>query len=332
MIKLAIDLGSYVTKIYRIGSGIVLSEPSCVALNTETGEIKAVGKEAKEMLGKTAEFTSIHFPVVSGEIRDERGAVMMLRQFLQRIEIKLSQLQSVQAVFCVPCGIKSEECAKYYNVADKCGLEKISFVEAPVLSIIGVNAPVSDSAPAFNLDIGGGTSNMAVASLDGIIVGISINVGGVDIDRSIAESVASSFNMKIGPLTCERLKNEVGSLISGDGKCKVVNGRDLSTGKPISKNISSEDLYSAIKSKVDIIIKYAEMVLKKIPVEVSASVCRSGIFLTGGVSAMPGLADYISRYFSIPVRCDEDSRLAVVLGGGRAAEDAEMLKKIRIDF
>jgi len=332
MIKLAIDLGSYVTKIYRIGSGIVLAEPSCVAVNTETGEVKAIGKEAKEMLGKTAEFTAIHFPVVSGEIRDERNAVIMLREFLEKVEIKPSQLSSTQALFCVPCGIRAEECAKYYKVADRCGLEKISFVEAPLLSVLGVNAPVSDSAPAFNIDIGGGTTNIAVASFDGIIAGISLSIGGVDFDRNIAENIASSFSIKIGPLTGERLKNEVASLISGDGKCKVVNGRDLATGKPISKNISSEQIYPAVKEKADIIIRYAEMILKKVPVEVSASICRSGIFLTGGVSAMPGLAEYISQYFSIPVRTDEDSRLAVVLGGGRVAEDPELLRKLRIDY
>lgn len=329
MIKLAIDLGSYITKIYRIGSGIVLAEPSCVAINSDTGDVKAIGKDAKELLGKTAEFTSIHFPVVSGAIVDMRNAVRMLKYFLGKVEIKKG-FDSVLVLFCVPCGIKDEECAKYRALAEKCGIEKVSFVEAPLLSVLGINAPISDASPVFNIDIGGGTTNIAVSSLDGIIIGMSINVGGVDFDRGIAELIARSYNMRIGPLTGERLKNEVASLTSGDGKCKVVNGRDLITGKPMSKNISSEDIYPAVKEKADIIIKYAELALKKIPAEAAASVCRSGIFLTGGVSAMPGLADYISKYFSIPVRTGDDYSLAVVLGGGRVIEDPEVLRKISV--
>jgi len=329
MIKLAIDLGSYITKIYRIGSGIVLAEPSCVAINSETGEVKAIGKEAKELLGKTAEFTSIHFPIVSGCVVDERGAAIMLRHFLNKVEVKKS-LDSVLALFCVPCGIKNDECEKYRALAERCGIEKISFVEVPLLSVLGINAPVSDASPVFNIDIGGGTTNIAVSSLDGIIIGLTINVGGVDFDRSIAEHIAREYSMKIGPLTGERLKNEVASLTAGDGKCKVVNGRDLVTGKPMSKNISSAEIFPAVQEKADIIIRYAEMVLKKIPAEAAASVCRSGIFLTGGVSALPGLDEYISGYFSIPVRTGDDYNLAVVLGGGRVIEDPDVLKKIKI--
>jgi len=330
MIKIAIDIGSYITKIYRIGSGIVLAEPSCVAVNSETGEIKAIGKEAKELLGKTAEFTAIHFPIVSGEIKDERMAAVMLRHFLRKVEVKQSGVDSVRALFGVPCGISSEGCARYRALAEKCGITKASFAEVSLLDVIGVNAPISASSPVFNIDIGGGSTNIAVSSLDGIIIGLSINVGGVDIDRGIAEHIARECNMKIGPLTGERLKNEVASLIDGDGKCKVVNGRDLTTGKPMSRNISSAEIYPAVKEKVGVILKYAEMVLKKIPAEASASVCRNGVFLTGGVGAMPGLSEYISGYFSIPVRYNDDSRLAAIIGGGRVIEDPELLKRIRI--
>lgn len=206
------------TKIYRIGSGIVLAEASCVAVNIETGRIKAIGNDAKQLLGRTAEFTAIHFPVSGGIIKDEKLAVVMLRHFLQKTEIKTGQFINVHAIICVPCGINSEGCSAYYRVADKCGIGKISFVEVPYLAATGMNAPMSDISPVFSIDIGGGATNIAVVSLDGIIAGLSINVGGENIDKSIADKIAETAGLRIGPLTSEKLKNEVGSLIDGDGR------------------------------------------------------------------------------------------------------------------
>ncbi len=332
MIKIAIDMGSSTTKIYRIGSGIVLSEASCVAINIETGKIKAIGDAAKQLFGKTAEFTAINFPVINGEVQDEKLAAAMLKYFIEKTEIKQSQLSSVHAVLCVPCGIKSENCSKYYRVADACGIGKISFVEAPFLSATGMNAPVSDINPVFSIDIGGGVTNIAVVSYDGIIAGISMGYGGIDIDKGIADYLAKTKSLKIGPLTSERLKNEVGSLIEGDGKRKVVNGRNLDTGKPTSESVSSQDIEFIVRDRIEVILKYVEMILMKIPAEVSASICRSGIYLSGGVSAMPGLKEYIESEFKVEVHVGEESTMAVVLGGGKIAEDAAILKKVRICY
>lgn len=331
MIKVAIDMGSSVTKIYRIGSGIVLAEASCVAVNIETGKIKAIGNDAKQLLGRTAEFTAIHFPVSGGVIKDEKLAIVMLRHFLQKTEIKPGQFINVHAIICVPCGINAEVCSAYYRIADKCGIGKISFVEVPYLAATGMNAPMSDISPVFSIDIGGGSTNIAVVSLDGIIAGVSINVGGADIDRGIADKIADVAGLRVGPLTSERLKNEVGSLIEGDGKSKVVNGRDISSGRPASLNVSSVYLSEPIAKQIDLILKYAEMVLQKISAEVSASVYKTGIFLSGGVSQIPGLRDYVSEKFAMDVHTSEESSMAVVLGAGKAVEDASLLKKIKIN-
>lgn len=308
----------------------MLAEASCVAVNIETGRIKAIGNDAKQLLGRTAEFTAIHFPVSGGIIKDEKLAVVMLRHFLQKTEIKTGQFINVHAIICVPCGINSEGCSAYYRVADKCGIGKISFVEVPYLAATGMNAPMSDISPVFSIDIGGGATNIAVVSLDGIIAGLSINVGGENIDKSIADKIAETAGLRIGPLTSEKLKNEVGSLIDGDGRSKVVNGRDISSGRPSSLNVSSVYIAEAISKQADLILKYAEMVLQKISAEVSASIYKTGIFLSGGVSQIPGLRDYVSAKFSMDVHTSEESPMAVALGAGKAVEDSSLLKKIRI--
>ena len=180
MIKLAIDLGSSVTKIYRAdaSNGIVLAEPSCVAVSGAEREIKAIGKDAKKLVGKTAEFTEIVFPVYEGEIVDARLAVVMLKEFLSRIGIKSARLKRSETLFSVPCGASERLKADYAALGEECGLKRIRFVEAPFLAALGEDAVLGEANPVFCLDIGGGVTNAAVVSLDGIIAGLSMNIGG----------------------------------------------------------------------------------------------------------------------------------------------------------
>ena len=327
MLKLAIDFGTSVTKIYKIGSGIVLAEATCLAVDKESGEIRAYGNDAKRLLGKTAEQTTVRFPVYEGEIASEPLASALLEYFLQKI-IKGS-LSRVEALIGIPCGLKAESREKYYRVANAAGIARVTFVEVPFLSALGQDVPLSESNPVFAFDIGAGCASIAAFSLDGIIAGISMNVGGNNMDIHIIDHVAEQFNLKIGSLTSEKLKNTVGSLIEYDNQSMVVNGRDFTEGKPRSVSVSSSDVAFPIKVYVDKILEYAELILKKLPAEVSAAICKNGVYLSGGVCMLAGISEYIAEKLQIEAHLAAEPQMAVVLGGGRAIGNPAVLRRIQ---
>ena len=332
MIRLAIDLGSSVTKIYKIGSGIVLAEASCLAVASGTKTVKAIGEEAKQLIGKTAEFTTIVFPVFEADIVNEEMAATMLRYFLQKIEIGKSQARRAEVVFNVPCGAQDALLDKYYRLAEACSLGTVNFVETPFLSAFGQNITLNESSPVFVVDIGGGNTNIAAFSLDGIIAGVSLNIGGGNIDSHIIDKVADSFNLKIGLLTSEKLKVTAASLYEADDEKSIVNGRDISTGRPRSVAVSSSDIYECAKVFADKIVEYTNLVLAKLPAEVSASVWHTGIYLSGGGAKLIGLDDYLADKLQMDVNLAEEPMMAAVLGGGRTVGNADILETVRIDY
>ncbi len=328
MLKLAIDFGTSVTKIYRLGSGIVLAEATCITVQKDTGEIRAYGNDAKRLLGKTADQTDVCFPVYEGEIVSEKLAAALLEYFLKKAA---GRALSIEALFCVPCGFRSESREKIYRVAKSAGISRVDFAEAPFLSALGQDVPLSESNPVFAIDIGAGVTSIATFSLDGIIAGISMNVGGNNMDIHIIDHIADKFNLKIGSLTSEKLKNTVGSLIEDDNQSTIINGRDISTGKPRSVSVSSSDIEFPVRIYVDKIIEYAEMVLKKLPAEVSAAVGKNGVYLSGGVAALAGLADHVADKLQMEAHISNDPQMSVVLGGGRAAGNPALLRRIRLE-
>lgn len=327
MLKLAIDFGTSVTKIFRIGSGIVLAEATCLAVSRESGEIRAYGNDAKRLLGKTAELTEMIFPVYEGEIVNEKYAGALLEYFLRKVK---HHAFSVEALFCVPCGTGVEAREKYYRIAKAAGISRVNFVETPFLVALGQDIPLSESNPVFAIDIGAGKTSAAVFSLDGVIAGLTMNVGGNNMDTHIIDHIAENFNLKIGPQSSEKLKNTVGSLIESDNQSTVVNGRDITTGKPRSVAVSSEDVLIPIRAYVDKIIEYAELILRKLPAEASAAMCKNGIYLSGGVSNLAGFADYVADSLQMEAHMPPDAQMAVILGGGRAIGNAAILRKIEL--
>ena len=332
MIKLAIDLGSSVTKIFKIGSGIVLAEPSCVAVASGTNTVKAIGEEAKQLIGKTAEYTTIVSPVFEADIVNENMAAVMLSYFLNKIEIGPSRAKKAEVVFAVPCGASEELLDKYYRLAEACKIGSTRFAEVPFLSAFGQNLTLSETNPVFVIDIGGGSTNIAAFSLDGIIAGVSLNIGGGNIDSHIIDKVAESFNLKIGLLTSEKIKTTIGSLYKNDNDSMVVNGRDSSSGRPRSVSLSSPDVYECMKVFADKIVEYAGMVLAKLPAEVSASIWHSGIYLSGGLAKLIGLDDYLSNALQMDVFVTDEPQMAVILGGGAAIGNEDILETIRIEY
>ena len=328
MLKIAIDLGTAVTKIYKAGSGIVLSEATCIAVNETTKETEAYGNEAKEMLGRAASKTSVHFPVCEGEIVNVAYAVDLLEEFFRKIGLK--NKQAIEALFVVPCGIPSKVKEQYFTVCDELDISGIHFVEAPCLAAVGSDVPLSSSNPAFVINIGAGVTGIGVLSSTGMIAGISANLGGNNMDAHIVDSVAEKCALKIGALTAEKIKNTVGSLVEGDNQSMVVNGSEMKTGKPESIVVSVPSVLYPICSYLDKIIEYAVMLLRKLPAEVSASICCRGLYLSGGVANIPGIGDYFSQKLEMPVRVSEEPQMAVVLGAGRMISDGRMLEQFEI--
>lgn len=327
MWKLAIDLGSSVTKIYRAdtSSGIVLSEPSCVAVAGEDKEVKAIGKEAKNLIGKTAEYTSIIYPVYEGEIVDMRLAAAMLKEFLSRVGVKNSALSRAQILISVPCGASDRVLSDYQLLAEECGLKRIYFVEQPYLSAVGAGAILTDSDPVFCIDIGGGVTNVAVVSADGIIAGLSMNIGGNNMDSNVLQRVAKVNKLRIGPLTAERIKNEIGSFSPAARGAIVAEGSSVETLRPAASSVQATDVADCLRVYIDKILEYAGAVLRKLPAEVAATVNRNGVFLSGGVMKIPYLPQYIGAKLEMRYHACEEPQFATVLGGGAVVRDKDLL-------
>lgn len=327
--KLAIDLGSTMTKIYRAdaGCGVVLAEPSCVAVSGYSREVRAVGKAAKKLIGKTAEFTEIVFPVYEGEIVDERLAVVMLKDFLSRVGSGKAWKRA-EAIFSVPCGASEELKESYRCVAEEAGLKNVRLAEAPYLTALGSDGVLTDSDPVFTVDIGGGVTNIAVVSLGGIIAGLSMNVGGNNMDANIAQRIERVKGLRIGALTAERIKNEIGSLSLSSRGTTVAEGSSVAYARPSSVSVQSAEIYDCIRVYVDKIIEYAAAVLKKLPAEVAATVNKNGIYLTGGVAKLPYLPEYFAQKLEMRARVCEEPQFANVSGGGAAARDKTLAKLI----
>lgn len=329
-VKLAVDLGSATTKIYRLGGGVQLAEPSVVALSADAdGQIRAIGTDAKRIIGKTADNTRISFPVFEGEVVNEKLATAMLSYFLKKIQFRPG-IGGGSALVSVPCGMDVAMLKKYERVMDRCGIPEVDFVESPVLCALGQNVPINESNPCFVIDIGGGVTNIAALSLGGVIAGISINVGGNLLDSALIDYIAENFGLQVGLLTAERTKKQIGSLFQNDRLTAVVNGRDVDTGKPRSLSLTANDIYEPIKLFYDKIAEYAFAVIAKLPAEVAADIRHAGIYLAGGGAGIVGLEDYFGRVFNMRMNIPQEPEMSVMLGAGAALGNESLLHAIRL--
>lgn len=334
MIRLVLDIGSYVTKIYMLGCGVVLREATCVAVETtqldgETSlEIKAYGDKARALSGRAAYNTRIVNPVCEGDIVHPNLLAPLLTYFLGKIEVTPGRAKNCEVLFILPCGAKSELKDKYLDVADECGIGRVYFTQVPFAAVTGHNVTLTDTSPVFCLDVGYGITNIAVFSLDGVISGLSVNLGGGNIDVHLMDYMAENFHLKIGVLSAERLKNVVGSLLEDDNKMTVVDGRDLKTGTPASVSVNSSQIQDVITLYVDKILEYTALILSKLPAEVSSAVMHGGIYLSGGLAKMDGLSEYVSRKLGIPVNESEEPSLCAVIGGGMLLADGELCSRL----
>ena len=327
----AIDLGSLSTKIYRQGFGVALVEPSVVAVSVaDKKKIKAVGGEAKQLIGKTADATQIVMPISEGKISDERVATQMLENFINKITLSKLSLRP-QAILAVPLGLDNQEIKKYEKVLNGVGIYNIDFVETPILTALGVGAPINSSTPCFLIDFGGATTTMSAVSLDGVIAGINVNMGGNTLDAMIIDFIDRTFSLKIGKLTAEKVKTEIGSLIENDTMRAKVSGRDTTTGKPRSVSIGAQDILVPIRLFFDKLFEIADKFMAKLPEEVSAEIRRSGVYFAGGTSKIVGLAEYFKKNMAMRANVTDEPVIATALGGGIVSGDKALLKKLRLN-
>ena len=329
MIKFAIDFDSAYTNIYKLGSGLVLSEPTVAAVEEgDKCEVKAIGQDAYKLVGKTSKNTKIVFPVFEGEIVNERVAAQTLAGYIRKV--KPEKMTSSFVLFSVPCGTTAEMVEKYKAVARDCGIKKCAFAESPILAALGQRIPLNDATPCFVIDMAGGTTNIAAVTLDGVIAGISVNFGGNKISADLIDFIAEEYELQIGLQTAERIKKEIGSLDKSDGLTVVVNGRDMVRGTPRSMSIRAMDLVPTVSKYYDKVADLAMELLKKLPPEVAAAMRHEGIYVTGGASDVYGLEKYYADKFEMKVNVAENGLMNVALGGGIAIGNVELLKKITL--
>lgn len=318
MNRLVIDVGSWITKICILGCGVVLSEATCVALQSDIGgnvTIKAYGDTARALSGKAAQNTRIVNPVCEGEIVQPALLTELLKHFLEKVEITPRKAKHTEVMFIVPCTASKKLRKTYLKIAQDLGVGRTYFTRTPFAAVLGHNVVLSTTSPVFCVDVGYGKTDISVFSLDGVIAGFTANLGGGNIDVHIMDLLSEEFGIKVGALTAEKLKNVVGSLYEDDNKMMAVIGRSEDNGEPTQAAVNSSHLEGVIKLYVDKIIEYVRAVLSDLPAEVSSAVVNSGIYLSGGLTKMDGFAEYFGSGLEIKVNVCEEPSLASVIGG-----------------
>jgi len=329
---MAIDLGTANTLVYVKGEGVILNEPSVVATIENEGrtQVLAVGDEAKQMLGRTPGKIKAIRPMKDGVIADFEVAEQMIKSFIKKVH-KGRSISNPQIVICVPSGATNVERRAIRESADAAGARRVYLIEEPVAAAIGAGLPVAEPTGSMVVDIGGGTSEVAVLSLGGVVNSTSVKAAGDKFDESIMEYMRSTHKLAIGETTAERMKKEIGSACppdDGDGKSMSVKGRDLITGLPKEISISQRQIAEALAEPVAQIIDTIKRALEQTPAELSADIVERGIMLTGGGSLLTNLDKVLRRSTSLPISIAEDPLLCVVMGTGQALEEKSKLSDV----
>ncbi|MEW5979048.1 MAG: rod shape-determining protein [Acidobacteriota bacterium] len=328
---LAIDLGTANSLVYMKGKGIVVNEPSIVAINKITGEIEAVGKEAKEMLGRTPGNIVAIRPLKDGVIADFKVTEKMLNYFIQKAHGR-KLLVHPRIIIGVPSEITQVEKRAVIDSAFRAKASEVYLVEQAMVAAIGAGLPITEPSGNMIVDIGGGTTDIAVISLSGIVYSRSVRLAGNEMDDAVTQYIKRKYNLLIGERTAEQIKIEIGSAYPLDEPLSMeIKGRNLIEGIPKTLVITDEEIRDALSECVGTIVNAVRVALERTPPELSADIVDKGIVLTGGGSLLRNLDKRIREETSLPVTLADDPLSSVVLGTGRMLSDFNLLKKISID-
>ncbi len=328
---LAIDLGTANTLVYVRGKGIVLTEPSVVAVRKDergANRVLAVGKDAKMMLGKTPGNITAIRPMKDGVIADFEVAEAMLRYFIRKAHNRRTLIRP-RVIICIPSGVTQVEKRAVRESAESAGAHEVYLIEEPMAAAIGAGLPITEPVCNMVVDIGGGTTEVAVISLAGIVYSRSVRVGGDKMDLAILQHIKRKYNLLIGERTSELIKTTIGNAYAlGDTETMMIKGRDLVTGIPKTVEVNSDEIRESIQEQIDSILETIKVALEQTPPELSGDIVDRGIVLTGGGALLKNLDHFLRLQTGLPIMLTEDPLSTVVLGSGKALDEIEILKDV----
>jgi rod shape-determining protein MreB len=328
---IAIDLGTANVRVYVKGQGVVLREPSVVAVDRNNNQVVAVGEDAKAMLGRTpANITAIR-PMRDGVIADFEVTEKMLKHFIRKVHNRRAPVRPL-VVIAIPSGVTEVEKRAVRDSAEQAGAREVFLIEEPMASAIGVGLPIAEASGNMIVDIGGGTTEVAVISLEGIVCNRSVRIGGDEIDEAIIVHLRNAYNVLIGERMAEACKIKIGSAFPLKVEQRMaLKGRDLVTGLPRTVEVTSEEIREAIAEPLDQIVEAVKLTLEKTPPELSSDIVDRGIFLSGGTSQLQNLAERLRHETGLPVSQAEDPQTSVVLGCGKLLDGpVSLLRRLSV--
>lgn len=329
---IGIDLGTANTLVYMRGQGIVINEPSVVAVNQKTGQVVAVGAQAKEMLGRTPAHIAAVKPLVGGVVSDFEVTEEMLAYLIRKAEAHRKKIFGPRVVVGVPSGITNVETRAVRDATKNNGARLVYIVEEPMAAAIGIRLPVKEPVGNMIIDIGGGTTDIAVISLGGVVRSKSLKIAGERFNEDIISFIRGEFKILIGEKTAENLKIAIGSVLpQGAPRDAAIRGRDLITGLPREVVVTDEDVREAIASSVDSVLGAAREVLETAPPEIVSDVMGRGVYLVGGGALLRGLPELLAESLKIPVHVADDPMTAVARGAGIILEDFKRFSDVLIE-
>ncbi|MGM0437607.1 MAG: rod shape-determining protein [Bacillota bacterium] len=325
--KIGIDLGTANILVYQKGKGIVLQEPSVVAMRKGTNEVLAVGKEARRMIGRTPGNIVAIRPLKDGVIADFEVTEVLLKHFINKV-VKRKFFFRPTIMVCVPAGVTGVEKRAVEEAANQVGAKNTYLIEEPLAAAIGAGLPIAEPNGSMVIDIGGGTSEIAVISLGGIVVSESLRLGGDRFDEAMVRYVRDKYNLIIGESTAEEIKMSIGTAYLEENEEYEIRGRDIMSGLPKTFTITSEETLEAFEEPITEIIQAVRSVLEKTPPELSSDIMDRGIIMTGGGSLLKGFPKLLSEETDIPVFLADDPLTCVAKGTGEALEELDQLKDV----
>lgn len=329
---LAIDLGTANTVIYARGRGIVLDQPSVVAVKKSTGAVIAAGDKARDMLGRTPESITATRPLRSGVIADFECTESMLRYFIREAHHNRTMLVSPRMVVGVPSGITQVEHRAIKDTAKQAGASEVYTIMEPMAAAIGAGLPVEEPTGNMIVDIGGGTTEVAIISLNDVVYCKSVRVAGDAMDMAIVQYVKRKYNLLIGERTAEQIKMTIGTAMpEKSGEVSQLKGRDLVTGVPKTVDFTEDDAFEALSEPISIIVDAVRSALENAPAELSSDLVDRGIVMAGGSSRLRNLDKLLSKQTGLPVRVAENPLLCVVMGAGKVIDEFDYFKEALMD-